>query len=744
MKRANLNCISVSRIAYRAIVVLAVLWAICLAGQAGFAAERVLPAGESLKDARLQPPKDLNGYFPLAVPANLSEWEARAKFVRQQALVSLGLWPMPTKTPMNPRVHGKVERDGYTVERVYLESFPGHYVTGSLYRPTGKKGPFPAVLCPHGHWSNGRFTDAGEDGVKQAIAEGGEKFTIGGRSPLQARCVHLARLGCVVFHYDMVGYADSVQIPFDVSHRYGKPRPQMEGKTNWGYFSPQAEMRMQSIMGLQTYNSIRALDFVCELPDVDSTRIGVTGASGGGTQTFTLCAVDPRPTAAFPAVMVSTAMQGGCTCENASYFRVNTGNIEIAGLFAPKPMAMSGANDWTVQIQTKGLPELKSLYRLFNAEDNVMAASFNYFGHNYNAVSRSVMYAWFNKHLRLGADPDALIERDYQPLSIDEMTVWNSEHPKPDSSEDYERSLSKYIADDSDRLIAALSPKDLQGVDEYRRVVGGAVEVLINRGNVQAADLEFDKKQEEQKSSYIEFGGLLRDKKKLTENPVTFLYPNQPNMQVVIWIDPRGKAGLFKEQHAPTAEVQQLLDAGYIVAGIDLLGQGEFLEQPNAIPKNRKVNTDREFAGFTYGYNLPLFAQRVNDVLNLITFAKNHKDQPQKIHLVGLSGAGHWVACAGALSGAEIDRVAIDTNGFRFTELTAFDDADFLPGAVKYGDLPALAALCAPHSLWVAGEKEIPAVTKAVYAGSGAAEKVTVYSGEKNAAGQAAVKWLMK
>src|ERR1051325_10436318 len=112
-------------------------------------------------------------------------------------------------------------------------------------------------------------------------------------------------------------------------------------------------------MGLQTWNSIRALDFVTSLPDVDASRIGVTGASGGGTQTFILCAVDPRPAVEFPAVMVSTAMQGGCTCENASLLRIHTGNIEFAALFAPKPQGMTCANDWTKEMSTKGFPELK-------------------------------------------------------------------------------------------------------------------------------------------------------------------------------------------------------------------------------------------------------------------------------------------------------------------------------------------------------------------------------------------------
>src|SRR5262249_396663 len=200
------------------------------------------------------------------------------------------------------------------------------------------------------------------------------------RYPSQAICVGLARLGCVVFHYDMVGFADSTALP------HGD-----------GFSDAEAELRLQSLMGLQTWNSIRALDFLLSLPEVDAQRVGVTGHSGGGTQTFMLCAVDDRPTVAFPAVMVSTAMQGGCICENCSYLRQATGNVEIAGLFAPKPLGMTGAHDWTIDIEKKGLPELKTLYKLYGAEDKVMAKCFPQFEHNFNKVSRELMYNWFNE-----------------------------------------------------------------------------------------------------------------------------------------------------------------------------------------------------------------------------------------------------------------------------------------------------------------------------------------------------------
>src|SRR3954451_3527295 len=180
------------------------------------------------------------------------------------------------------------------------------------------------------------------------LKQGAEKTMESARYPLQARCAQLARMGCVVFHYDMVGNADSQSIP----HRVG-------------FTDAEAELRQQSFMGLQTWNSIRALDFLCSLPDVDPARIGVTGASGGGTQTFMLCAIDDRPAAAFPAVMVGTAMQGGCICENCSYLRIDGNNVQIAACMAPRPLGMTGAEDWTKDIMTKGLPELKQIYGLY-------------------------------------------------------------------------------------------------------------------------------------------------------------------------------------------------------------------------------------------------------------------------------------------------------------------------------------------------------------------------------------------
>jgi dienelactone hydrolase len=714
------------------------------AGPASAAAPRALPTDKVPADARLAPLKDLDGYFPLSVPASKEQWQRRAERVRRQVKVATGLWPLPSSSPLNAVVHGRVDRNDYTVERVYLESYPGHFVTGSLYRPKGRIGKLPAVLCPHGHWSNGRFVDQGVAQARRDIALGAERFVNSGRFPLQARCVQLARMGCIVFHYDMLGNADSLQLSRDLAHGYAKQRPQMDTAENWGFFSTQAELRLQSVMGLQSYNSVRALDWLVSLPEVDAERIGVTGASGGGTQTFILGAVDPRPAVAFPAVMVSTAMQGGCTCENCSLLRIDTGNIELAGLFAPKPLGMTGADDWTKEIASKGLPELQQLYKLLGAEGNVRAWPLTQFPHNYNYVSRAAMYSWFNQHLRLGYD-DPIVEEDFVPLSIAEATVWDASHPQPPGGEDYERSLLHTMTEDAKGQLAAAQPREAASLAKYRALVGGGFDVVLghNLADLGTPQLEVTDKQDD--NGALRITGLLRNAAHGQELPVVFFEPKNWNKHAVLWIDTNGKAGLYLSGGELKPEIKQLLAGGTAVAGIDLFGQGEFLAAGQPPLKNRRVSNPREFAGFTYGYNHPLFAQRVHDILALVAFVKNSERKPDRVDLVGLDGAGPWVAAAAAQSGDAVGRVAVDTGGFRFQSVKTFDDANFLPGSVKYGDLPSLLALAAPHPLWLAGEgNDLPAIVRAAYAAAGKADAVTIDRGERGEAAARAVAWLLK
>jgi dienelactone hydrolase len=715
-----------------------------LARAAATAGPDVIEDGKTPNDARLGPLKNLKGYFPFTPSASPKAWEKRAAKVRRQMLVALGLWPMPTKTPLNAVIHGKVDRPEYTVERVYFESMPGFYVTGSLYRPKKIEGKVPGVLCPHGHFGGGRFHDAGEQSVRQSIVQGAERFEEGGRSPLQARCVQLARMGCIVFHYDMIGYADSGQISYELAHGFGRGGG-VKTATPHGLFTPYAEEHLESVMGLQAYNSIRALDFLESLEDVDPARLAVTGASGGGTQTFIVCAIDPRPAVAFPAVMVSTAMQGGCTCENCSLLRVGTGNVEFAALFAPKPLAMTAADDWTVEMETKGFPELKAHYRMLGAPNNVALTALTHFKHNYNYVSRAAMYRWFNKHLGLGLK-EPVVEEDYKRLSTEEMTVWDDEHPRPEGGPEFERKLLKWWADDAQQQLDKLRPKDKSSLRAYREVVGGGIDAVIGRGLPEATDLEYDQTHKVERGGVIEMAGLLRNKPQGEELPIAFLYPKQWDGQVVIWLSEKGKAGLYEDNGDIDPHVARLLERGASVVGVDLLFEGEFLPGGKPIKEARRGENPRGAACYTFGYNPSLFARRVHDVLTTVAFVRSHDYTPKRVDLVALDGTGPIAAAARAQARDAIDRAVIDTSGFRFGEVDDLWSVNFLPGGAKYDDLPGMLAVAAPSELLLAGEKRAGAsLVEAAYAAAGAKENLTLATAEKQKSlATTAVEWLLR
>ena len=683
---------------------------------------RVTPAESTPKDSRLGKLNHLNGYFPFKVPKTRQQWEQRAEQLRRRILVATDLWPMPEKTPLQAVIHGKVVRDGFTVEKVYFQSYPGHFVSGLLFRPEGDGTNRPAVLCPHGH--GGRMQNHG-DNITKLIASGDEKFENSGKTPKLARCAQLARMGCVTFIFDMEGYVDSVQIGMQVAHRLRDLRPGMDTKDAWGFFTTQSELRNQSILGLQTWNSIRALDFLASLPDVDPDRIGVTGGSGGGTQTILLGAIDPRPIVSFPNGMVSTAMQGGCTCENTNLLRIDSGNVELAGLFAPRPLAMTGANDWTKEIQTKGYPELQQLYSLYGVTDNVYSEELLRFGHNYNYVSRRIMYHWFNKHMKLGHE-EPIIEDDWEPLSEQETAVWTGDHKAPKGGEDYERRLLKLMD-----LMAIKSIQDNvfrteKAFESFRHVYGGAVDITIGRDLPTDDELEREKVHKHDRGDYLEFGDLLRYTPAGEELPVISFYPTKTewNGKVVIWVDGAGKQALY-EGDAASPHVKALLGKGYSVLSADLFEQGEFLADGKPITEQRKADNPRQIAAYTYAYNHSLFVQRVHDVLTLIAFVNGDEHAAKEIHLVGTGGMGPIAAAARFQSGKVVSKAIIDTAGFRFVNLKSWRDPQFFPGAVRYGDLPGMLALNAPGELCILGEGDgVPELPTYVYKISGKADGV--------------------
>ena len=654
---------------------------------------RVLPTGQAMSDSRTGKLRTLNDYSPFKPPATLEEWKKRRQELREQVLVANGLWPMPVATPLQPMIHGKMDMGRYTIEKgISFTSMPGHYVTGNLYRPKNATGRVPGILSPHGHWADGRLYDAFMDrnGAKvifDQLANCAEFTVDAARYPLQARCAQLATIGCVVFHYDMLGNADSKAIP----HREG-------------FLDAEAQLRLQSNMGLQTFNSIRALDFITSLPAGAANRIGVTCASVVGTQTFILFApIDDRPAAAFPAVMVSTGMQGGCVCENCSLLRVGTGNVELAALFAPKPLGMTGANDWTVELATKGLPELKALYRLYGAEDKVAGTVYSQFGHNYNGASGLVVYQWFNKHFKLGRMPP-IYESPFIGLSSRELTVYDAKHPRPKDEKDV-AALRASMTEASDKQWASYLPTDKGTLDRFlaegrtalRAMAGDSLLPTSDKSfspgvNLRSAEVSTAASPARQNPDGLTWERWTIEKpSSKSKTPAVLVYKrNTRPKSILVWVDPKGKSSIL-DGDKPSELARQALDGGAAILAIDMLGTGEW-------PHEESLLVDKNFAGYSYGYYLPLLSQRIEDILNAVAIAH---DIGPKVTLVGFGSAGPAVLLANSLSGNAVNRCAADASKFNFANVTKTDDPMMLPGALKYGGLDCLASLNAPSPLLI-------------------------------------------
>lgn len=584
----------------------------------------------------------------------LDDWEAFAARLRRRILISSGLLPLPDRTPLNAKIFDRTQHDDYSVEKVYFEARPGFLVTGNLYRPVGP-GPFPAVVCPHGHWEHGRL-------------ENGERGSVPGR------CITLARMGCVVFSYDMIGYNDSLQF----KHNWGGPREKL-----WGLHP----------FAMQLWSSIRAVDFVSALPEVDKERIACTGASGGGTQTFALCAVDPRVKVAAPVNMISSTMQGGCLCENAPIIRLENSNMEIGALIAPRPLLMvSATGDWTKETPRVEYPAIRSIYALYNAADNVATVQVNA-EHNYNRASREAVYRFFGKWLLGGGEWDGYTEPPFTVEPDDKLRVFPDDKlpegfPSPDEL------MAQTITATRAKWDAVL-PDTTDAVPEFQTQFGPVLADVIGASTPDVNELDCERTGLVLRDGYALERWILRRTAVNDSVPAVFYhgYGEEPQDAVLV-VHGEGKAALADQLRGGPGP----LVAGLIAQGNAVLCIDAFLLGDHQSPLD---HTKRHIAGrFMDTFEPTDTGCRIQDVMTALAFLRARRDLTGRIDLVGLGDGGVWCLFASAMDG-DVARTVVDLNGFDPDDDEAWVERFYIPCIRSIGDVRTAAALIAPRPLFV-------------------------------------------
>lgn len=321
-------------------------------------------------------------------------WETRAETLRAGILRAARLWPLPERTPLNAARHSRRVLDGFSVENLVLESAPGFFLPANLYIGASASASrrAPVVLLAQGHFPDGRF-----------------------HANPQILAANLARMGAIVISYDMVGRGESSQL----QHEH-----------------PEA-------LRLQLWNSMRVLDFALSMPEADADRVGMTGASGGGTQTFLCAAVDARISVSAPVVMVSSWVYGGCPCESGLPIHRGPGyatnNAEIAALTAPRPqLIVSIGDDWTRTVPELEYPFLQGIYRLLGAESSLVNVHLRDEKHDLGPSKRAAVYEFLATHLKLDLSAVKLpgggvLEYD-KVEAVEVMRAFNDAHPLPVSA----------------------------------------------------------------------------------------------------------------------------------------------------------------------------------------------------------------------------------------------------------------------------------------------------------------------
>lgn len=610
--------------------------------------------------------------------------EAYVKSVQERIRQAFG--PMPEKTPLNARVTGTVEREGYRIENILFESRPGYLVTGNLYLPTGRAGKLPATVGVCGHSTNGKAAEA-----YQSFAQG------------------LARLGHICFIIDPVGQGERFQYLKD-----GSLKSRLGGGVSEHIQMGNAQTLVGEFLGTWfAWDGIRALDYLLTREEVDTRHLGVTGNSGGGTQTTWLCGLEPRFTMGAPSCFITTFRRN---VENElpadteqcppQVLALGLDHCDFLAAMAPKPvLIMAQEKDFfDARGSAEAYERLKKLYTLLGKPENIRL----HVGpdpHGYSQSNREAMYRFFNAAVgypEVAAEPALMLEKD----EVLQCT------PEGQVAKLGSRTLMDFTKQKAEALAAKRKPLSVEALKEAVREVlrlptlpetapdYGILRSVGSRKYPSKAYCTYTVETEP---------GIRALVTRLQEEALTSRMPGSAK-RALLYISHHSADAEIRQEPLVQELIQKEADAAFYAC--DVRGTGE--SQPNTCGADqflKPYGSHYFYAAHGLMLDRPLLGQRVFDVLRVIQAlrAAGH----QEVHLAG-RGWGALVAVFTALLSEEVKQVSLKNALTSFTEIAEdpsyqWPYAIMLPNVLTHFDLPECYADLANKKLqniepWGAGD----------------------------------------
>ncbi len=608
--------------------------------------------------------------------SSAQDWQAHTQAVRENFRLALGQFP--ERTPLNPQLVGILERDGYVVEKLLIESQPGFPVTVNLYRPPEITEPLPAVLNPLGHWADGK-----------------------GEVVVQARGIGLARHGYVALVYDPIGQGERSQ-HWD---RATNSNPMTSSTEQHAGACLPCWLVGQTVINHMVWDGVRMLDYLEMRTDVDSSRIGCTGASGGGTFTMFLTAFDDRIKAAVPVCSTATYErmhskgQIGDPCQDPVGSYPN--DMDMADLLmsrAPLPMQiMSTTYDFFPLIGARDVyADVLDCYTALGVPEraNMVEPPAH---HDYNQPMRESMYAWFNRWLK--DEPEPVTEAPFSPETPE--TLWCTASGQAILSDRNETVVSL-----NERRAAELAPAipemaKRKAADSHRQDTREAARAVLAYDEVPAAGAM-------QTLGTQTIGGLqveevyFESEVDLPVPGLVFHPPSDGPHPAVVYVHELGKDAEAHENGIPAA----LARAGSKVFAMDLRGWGETRWNAQVVyrPDDAALlGTDSRLAYFGYFLGEWPLTQRVTDTIRCVDQIAEREDvETDRIAVLGQCGGGLVALHAAALD-ERIRAVAMLETLASYRHITRAGEytvpaSSFLPGVLLHYDLPSLVGALAPRT----------------------------------------------